>query len=65
MLINLQVPEISELLWSLFRELDESKQAEYAERVDAASSLLFHPDLGGAVLCTVRGYGAPQAARAL
>jgi hypothetical protein len=50
MILNIQYPEAADLLWSLYRELPEGKQREYAERVDLISSNLRHPHPDGKVI---------------
>lgn len=56
MLIEVQYPEASELLWELFRELPEDVKPRFSERVNKVSSALDHPSLGFSdVVATVGG----------
>lgn len=54
MLINVQVPEASKLLWDLFNSLPDELKPLFAARVDAMSSKLDHPNLDGFITCTIR-----------
>jgi hypothetical protein len=46
MLIEIKYVEASELLWDMFRELPESVQKRFSERVNKVSSVLDQPSLG-------------------
>lgn len=65
MMVNFQLPEVSRLLWDMFGDLDAAAQGKYARRVDSASRLLFHPNLGEAVVHTVGGDNTPEPTVAL
>lgn len=53
MLVNIQLPQVAELLLQLFHKLERGDQAMYAKRVDAARALLCHPCLGAHGFCTI------------
>lgn len=65
MLINIQAPEVANLLWELFKMIPLEMQATYAPRVDKAASLFEHPTLDGCVDFTVGGHGASKPSSAL
>ena len=60
MLINIQVPDVANLLWEMLKKMPPEAQAIYAPRVDKAASLVEHPNLDGVVLFTLGGDGTFQ-----
>lgn len=58
MLINIQVPNVANLLWEMLKAMPPDMQVIYASRVNAAASLVEHPNLDGAVLFTFSSDGA-------
>jgi hypothetical protein len=58
MLVNIQAPDVANLLWDIFKELPHDLQEQYAERVNRAATLVEHPTLDGAVLLTLGGDSA-------
>lgn len=65
MLIDVQFPEIADLLWEIHGRLDAAAQDEYASRVDSASATLHHPSAGSDVSVSLGCNGAPKLAVAL
>lgn len=60
MLINIQAPDVANLLWEMLKAMPPDAQAIYAPRVDKVASLVEHPNLDGTVLLTLGGDGAFQ-----
>ena len=53
MLINVQFQDADTLLRELLMELPKDRRPAFAKRVDRIASALYHPNLDGAVICSV------------